>query len=299
MDSLPFSARNRGAQGQIDNDFPSTARSGLDHLLVDLVDKRYVEGWWSLAKELQRIARLPPVEYNQSNTRSIQQARDEAETILGNIAWEKLYDFCERLHSHLARAVGEYWNNSFQEETSKAAVQVYITEELQRLFTEENLVFDFSDGLVIRKGRRHTVDKTTKAQMVLGDPRLASARKHYDKAMSFFRDATSPDYENCVKEAVCAVEAAGKALFPEAKASTLGDLVKWFASTKDVEMPKALIQTFTGLYGYRSGGNGVAHGAAEGGAATVDVAEYVLAVCASQIIYLVDLANGQENEIPF
>lgn len=299
MDNLPFSARNRGAHSQIDNDFPSTARSGLDHLLVDLVDKRYVEGWWSLAKELQRIARLPPAEYSRSSVKSIQQARDDAGVILNNLAWAKLYDFCERLHSHLACAVGDYWNNSFQEEISKAAVQVYITEELQRLFTEENLVFDFSGGLVIRKGRRHTVDKTTKAQTVLGDQGLASARKHYDKAMKFFQDATNPDYENCVKEAVCAVEAAGKSLFLEAKASTLGDLMKWFANTKDVEVPKALIQTFTGLYGYRSGGNGVAHGAAEGGAVTVDIAEYVLAVSASQIIYLVDLANRQENEIPF
>lgn len=299
MDRLPFSARNRRVQAQIDNDFPRTARAGLHHLLVDVVDKRYVEGWCALAKELQRIARLPPVEYSQSNTRSIQQARDDAETILGNIAWEKLYDFCERLHNHLACAVGDYWNNSFQEEISKADVRLYISEELQRLFTEENLVFDFSDGVVIRKGRRHTVDKTTNAQSVLSEKPLTSARKHYSKAMKFFQDAANPDYENCVKEAVCAVEAAGKALFPEAKASTLGDLAKWFANTKEVEVPKALIQTFTGLYGYRNGGNGVAHGASEGGTATVDVAEYVLAVSASQIIYLVDLANGREVNIPF
>jgi len=32
---------------------------------------------------------------------------------------------------------------------------------------------------------------------------------------------------------------------------------------------------------------------------SAEVAEYVLAVCVSQIIYLVDLANGLDGEIPF
>jgi hypothetical protein len=134
---------------------------------------------------------------------------------------------------------------------------------------------------------------------VLGDPRLAGARKHYDKALQFFRNPSKPDYENTVKEAVCAVEAAGKALFPSAKAATLGDLSKWLVTTKDVSVPKALCQTLTGIYAYRSGGDGVGHGGTEGGPATVEVAEYVLAVCASQIIFLVDVCNSQEVDIPF
>lgn len=47
------------------------------------------------------------------------------------------------------------------------------------------------------------------------------------------------------------------------------------------------------------GGDGVAHGGANGGKATLEVAEYILAVSASQIIYLVDLANGLESDVPF
>ena len=69
-------------------------------------------------------------------------------------------------------------------------------------------------------------------------------------------------------------------------------------------MPKALTQTITGIYAnlgiyaYRSGGDGVGHGGSAGGAATAEVAEYVLAVCASQIIYLVDVSNAQDNDLP-
>jgi hypothetical protein len=298
MASTPFSARNRGAHRQIDNAFPPTARNGLVHILLGLVERKYL-GWGAIAREIQRIGRLPPVEYDESRVASLKQAKDDAEMGLDALSWDKAYDFCERLHSHLARDVGHYWNDEFQLQTPKAEVQTLSADELQRLFAEEGLAFELTEGLVRRRGRKHTVDVTTRAQVVLGDPRLGGSRRHYDKALQFFRSPSKPDYKNTVKEAVCAVEAAGKALFPRAKAATLGDLAKWFLSTNDVAVPKALVNTITGIYGYRSGGDGVGHGGASGGSATAEVAEYVLAVCASQIIYLVDLSNSHEKDVPF
>ena len=296
----PFSARNRGAHRQIDNDFPESAQNGLIHILVDLVEKNYVAGWGTIARELQRIARLSPIEYRNGSATSMREARADAEAALAALSWQKTYDFCERLYNYLAQEVGHYvFNNDWEIKTQKSEVKEFIAEELQRLFSEEELAFEFNEGLVRRRGRKHTVDVTTRAQVVLGDPLLAGARKHYEKALQFFRNPAKPDYENAVKEAVCSVEAAGKSLFPTAKASTLGDLAKWFATTKDVNVPKALAQTFTGIYAYRNGGVGVGHGGADGGVATVEVAEYVLAVCASQIIYLVDIANNQDEDIPF
>jgi hypothetical protein len=71
------------------------------------------------------------------------------------------------------------------------------------------------------------------------------------------------------------------------------------STSKDVSVPEALTQTFAAVYGFRSGGDGVGHGGATGGVATRDAAEYVLAVCASQIIYLVGIENCQEIDIPF
>lgn len=295
----PFSARNKGMHRQIDAAFPSSARIGLLHLLLDLIEREFVADWISLARELQRIGRLPPIEYSNSKTASLQQAKRDAEEALIKLSWDKTYDFCERLHNYVAREVGYWYNDEYEIKTPKTEVQAFIASELQRLFFEEELAFEFTEGLVRRRGRKHTVDVTTRAQVVLGDPRLSSARRHYDKAMQFFRNPSKPDYENCVKEAVCAVEAAGKLLFPAAKAATLGDLAKWLATTKDVTVPKALTQTITGIYAYRSGGDGVGHGGAAGGAATPEVAEFVLAVCASQIIYLVDVSNAQENDVPF
>jgi hypothetical protein len=170
---------------------------------------------------------------------------------------------------------------------------------MQRLFREENLAFEFRDGIVQRRGRRHTVDRVSKAEAILADTSLEPARKHFAKALRYFRDRIKPDPENAVKEAVCAVEAAAKELFPNAKATTLDQVIKWLAGSEPGKLPKAIGQTFTGLYGFRGSGDGVAHGGSTGGAATNSIAEYAIALAASQIILLAELAKEEGDEVPF
>ncbi|MDP2283682.1 MAG: hypothetical protein Q8L06_06045, partial [Pseudohongiella sp.] len=229
------------------------------------------------------------------------QAKSDCVEIIRALEWMKVFDFCERLHGHLARRIATY--DPFLEDervhVEKSDIQEYISTELQRLFLEERLGYEFTDGQVRRAGRKHTIDLTTKAQVVLGDPRLATARTHYQKALQFFRSPSHPDYANSVKESVCAVEAAGRELFPNSKAKTLGELAAWFQKTTEVSMPKSLAKIIGDVYGYRNGGDGVAHGGASGGQPTAEVAEFILSVCASQIIYLVDLANSLEEDLPF
>jgi hypothetical protein len=279
----PFSARNRGAHAQIDNDCPRTTRVGLHHILRQLVDRRYVAGWDDVIGELQRIARIGPDDQGPG-----------VDELLFNMAWDKVFDFCERLFSHLAREV-----MGFDEvATSKSEVQEYIASELQRLFLEEHLAFEFSKGLVRRRGRRHTAERVSRAEMVLGDPRLSKALAHFSKALKYFRNVSQLDPENAVKEAVCAVEASARALFPTGGA-TLGDIVKSITGNGVGQLPKPIAQTFHGLYGFRSGGEGVGHGGTAGGAATKELAEYALGVAASQIVLLVDLAAASEPDVPF
>jgi AbiJ-like protein len=285
----PFSTRNRGAHLQVDSDFPKSARSGLLHLLHELIKLRYVEGWIRIAHELERIARVTRGVYREEYLPDIDDARDTSEELLRSLGWDKVLDFCERL------------NNSLAQETrheARSKVQSSIATELNRLFLEESLAFEFHDGRVERRGRLHTSTQVSRAQIVLGDPRLEPASRHFNKAQKYFGHVSQPDPENTVKEAVCAVEATARALFPSPGAKTLGDIVKSITGTEPGKLPKAMAQTFHGLYGFRSGGEGVGHGGTSGGAATQDIAEYALALAASQIILLVDLANGQEDDIP-
>jgi hypothetical protein len=181
---------------------------------------------------------------------------------------------------------------------ARSEVQEYIASELQRLFLEDHLAFEFSNGLVRRRGRRNTAEKVARAELVLGDPRLSAALGHFNKALRYFRNVSQPDHENAVKEAVCAVEATARALFPSA-GSTLGDVLKSITGSEVGQLPKPIAKTFEGLYGFRSGGEGVGHGGTTGGPVTKELAEYSLALAASQIVLLVDLSIALESEVPF
>jgi len=227
--------------------------------------------------------------YYESSAEDYLKARASGEKLLLSLPWDKILDFCERLHHSLAQGVGR---------TGRNEVQAHVESEVGRLFLEEGLAFEFNDGRVERRGRAHTTTQVSKAQVVLGDPRLASARTHFNKALKYFRNVSQPDPENAVKEAVCAVEATARALFPDSAGKTLGDVTKALTGNDAGQLPKSVAQTFHGLYGFRSGGEGVAHGGATGGPATNAIAEYVLAVASSQMILLVDLANSLEDGVP-
>jgi AbiJ N-terminal domain 4 len=291
----PFSGRNRREKVWVEEDFPDSARIGLLHLLNHAVDMDYLSGWPAIAKELGRIARVAPRDYDPRYIESIEKARFDAKVSLNQLGWDRVYDFCERLHSHLAQGTGREQNGEMVTIT-KARSQLVLAEEMQRLFDEESLGYEFRDGLVQRRGKRHTINQINKAEKALADQRLEAARKHFSKSLRHFRNREKPDPENTVKEAVCAVEAAAKELFPDAKVATLGDFVKW-ATGSDL-LPKTIGQTFTGLYAFRNSGEGVSHGATSGGVVTSELAEYVLGTAASQIILLADLARGDE-EPPF
>ena len=249
------------------------------------------------AKELRRISRAAPVDYDERSVPSIKQARFDAETLLNQLDWDRVYDFCERLYSHLTQDLCR-WYNEEEITITKAQAQAFFAEEVQHVFEEESLGYEFRDGFVQRQGKRHTITQTNKAEKVMADQRLDAARRHFSKALGYFHDRKKVDHENTVKEAVCSVEAAAKELFPDAKAKTLGDFIGWATNSERNLLPKTIGQTFSGLYGFRNSGEGVAHGGASGGTVTAEIAEYVLGMAASQIVLLADLARNDE-EPPF
>jgi hypothetical protein len=251
----PFSARNRGDLAPIENDFPDTARIGLVHLVADAVQRDYVPGWIPVARELHRIARAAPKKYDPSVVEDIAAAETDVSRAIMSLPWQRPYDFCERLHNYLARAT---WIDS--DGDSHAEVQI--------VFQEENLPYEFKDGLVQRRGRRNTVTQVSKAEARMADARLVAARAHFAKAQRYFRDREKPDPENAVKEAVCAVEAAARELFPDGKPSDLEDVVKSITGTESGKLPHTTAKTFIGLYTFRGSGEGAAHGGAAGGVAT-------------------------------
>lgn len=301
LPTRPFSRRSADPKAGIDNEFPESARIGLLHLLHELVAEEFVIGWPAVAQELRRIDRREPGEYDSRNNNDVQAARDDVRMILNEIVWGKAFDFCEFLYSKLAAETRVWREGEDALITDKTldVVRVEIAKRIQQLFLEENFIYDFVDGEVVRRGSPHTLSRIDRASVALGDARLEEARAHFRKALAFFRDRVDVDYENAVKEAVCAVEAAAKRLFPGARGATLGDVIKKLTGEKQHQIPHALAGVFTSLYAYRNGAAGVSHGASSGGAVSATTADFTIAVAASQIIFLVEMEQAQRAPTPF
>ncbi len=113
--------------------------------------------------------------------------------------WDRVYDFCERLHSNLTEDKSR-WSNDEEITITKGQAQSFFAEEVQRLFEEEGLGYEFRDGLVQRRGKRHTITQTNKAEKVFADQKLGAARIHFSKALRYFHDRKKTDHENTVKK---------------------------------------------------------------------------------------------------
>lgn len=291
----PFSRRLAEQQPRVRDSFPSTGRVALVHAILIFVEKRYVRSIEDVYREVCRIDRK---QVSALVGVSEKQLPSTIETILDEMDWPYVFNFCERLYSALAVPTEDegYSPQYGPPGLSLDEVRLEIQKEIQYIFEEENLDYDFVEGKVVRASTTHTANLIGKAGVALADPNLFEARNHFRKAQNFFKNKDDPDYRNAAKEAVCAVEAAAKKLFP-GDASTMDDVIKRL--TRDKILDPTIAKSFTGIYAFRNSGKGVSHGEGSGGEATRAIAEFVLDSAASQILFLVALQAEQDADVPF
>lgn len=220
---------------------------------------------------------------------------EQVRCLLDKLEWWQIYTFCERVYSH---CIGDDDDISSEGMERASGDKRYFAGEVNNLLSEENLAYEFADGQFLRRGRAHTQVSLLRAGSVLGQSRLAEVRTHYNKARSFFQ-VPEPDVENCVKEALCALEACLNILRPKVDWKDFVRGVERIQGNTDGKIPPPLAQAIVKLYGYRGSGQGVAHAALGGNRVTALEAEAVLSLVASFITYLVDLYPEEKEEIPF
>ncbi len=122
---------------------------------------------------------------------------------------------------------------------------------------------------------------------------IEGCRKQIQKAVECFSDREHPDYKNCIKESISAVESVCQVIVGDDKA-TLGDALKKLEES-GVQIHPALKQGFSKLYGYTSDQGGIRH--AEGmfeSAVTFEEAKFMLVSCSAFINYLI-AENGKRG----
>lgn len=155
-------------------------------------------------------------------------------------------------------------------------------EALNNLFEQEYVGYRFvGDSIVpiVDDCELQTINKSLSCQ-------FDGCKSHISKAVSFLSDRTKPDYKNCIKESISAVESICGVIVKDSNAvlsSALKQLEK-----DGVVIHSALKQGFEKLYGYTSDQGGIRH--AEGmfeSNVTFEEAKYMLVSCCAFVNYLI------------
>lgn len=317
MNKVPISQRLGLENAKpIYDDFPESARVALGYLLADLVDRGYTisranqgERKRKMVTELYRTCREgSPIPDEVSN--ELFDLGYHATSILQKAEWEKVYILCEWVYEHLLTEAG-YVKKTDQFDTAKhlghdaiwkqtvslEEVRNYSTKELNEILDEENIGYQFTGGQFHRRGRAQTQKNFQRVGSILGDSKLRKVRTHYNKARKFFDERPEPDVENCVKEALCALEVCLTILTQNPADFT--KVIKQYQGNGPKQIPSPIAQGMIKLHDYRGSGEGVAHAALGGNKVTDVEAEFVLSAVATYITYLVELLSEPDDEIPF
>lgn len=275
----------------INNDFPNNARIALSYLLDDLFEKGFLVRKEEVIRELNRIGRITKGDLEQTGNISF---LNQVSVRINQFDWTQVYFFCERLYDKLLEPVVF----DYEEITSLEDERDYFSKELNIILEEENLAFHFINGRFHRKGRAQTQKAIARTGTVLSDPRLSKVKYHFNKAREFFDKRPDPDNENCVKEALCSLEACVEILTTKSASKDFSKAVRQLQGNKPKQIPSPIAEGMIKLHGYRGSGEGVSHAALEGTRVSPFESELILSLVASYITYLVDLFTP-EDDIPF
>lgn len=294
--AVPFARRFGVTRGRIvDDDFPLDARMALRHVLGDLVGAERVESWTPVLREVERLARVSPSSFEYEHQRE-----DRAWELMKELPWERVFELVERIHAKFLRPTYVWINaNEQAEDLSLDTVRAEFAAEVNQVLLEENFAFEFRDGRFYRPGGLQLQRASSSAHKVLARPELKEAREHFLKAVRFYDGAVGADYPNAAKEAVSALEAAIKGLFPDKKENDCRRILRQLTGPGEEEVPPTLANVAEQVYAFRGAATAVAHGGAQGGTVTPEVAELVMSLVASYITYLASLSDRLNEELPF
>ncbi len=252
-------------EGLIGEDVPHSARIGLFYTLEPFLERVDLHKFYSNICMALRIPRETRNYYLQERTGLIVMA---VENLIMECNWWQLYDICELMYREL----------------TYLPYKKQLCEQVNQLFIDEQLGFEMREEKIEKVGSGFIDAKVKEARYLLKEPEFKSADELFEKSIKALNVRPKPDVENCIKDAVATVESVGKIIRND-KNVRIDNIIK-DAIQKGV-IPRLLGDPIIKLYAYRGNEPAVAHGGIEPSKVTVDEAEFVLAMSAAIIIYLV------------
>lgn len=298
MDS--FSKRIKPDQDEIIfEDAPHKLRIGLINLIADYIKKRYFYGYeqlYELITDCFMIEKESGINYEQNVKYLIKNKLD----------WNEIYDLIEFLYTKLIYREYDNFLGYYEEVPEK-------TKELRYDYTVKinDLLSKCNIGWRLKKGRLERFTSDLLDKEVIQKTRIFLKQKifegpniQFNKALELLSNRPNPDVNNCIKEAVGALEGTVRILLRDEKI-TLGKAIDKLVAERKIKKP--LDKVFHALYGIASNSPGIRHGATRKSDLSISEATFLVFVSASCINFLCELfgykpiqvSDETEEDIPF
>jgi hypothetical protein len=266
------------AQEPILEDAPKKLRIGLWNIIQDYVRQNNLSDYESLYLKLTSFFRLE----REENINFFQKIEY---FILNKLSWNDIFDLVEFLFTQVVYCdydeEEERWR-TFPEHVGE--IRYSYTVEINNLLSKENIGWRLKKGKLEREGSEFLEKETVRVvREILKHPNFVGPNNQFNKAIEFFSKRPKPDLENCVKEAVGALEGVVRILLDD-KNITLGEAVKKLLKVGKIRKPFNKI--FDTLFGFASNEPGSRHGAFKLSEIDIGEAEFVLYNSASCMLFL-------------
>ena len=199
--------------------------------------------------------------------------------VISNAPYNEVLDILWYVCSWISRYTAKDFSN-----------QIY--NALNALFEQEYVGYRFISGEIVPITDKSEVKEIEQA---CHTP-FEGARIQLQKALCFLSDREHPDYKNCVKESISAVESVCKVLANDPKAE-LGKALKSLIANGLI-IHGSLKSAILALYGYASDEGGIRHAERETeSTVTFEEAKFMMVTCSAIVNYLVAEygKHGTEN----
>ena len=203
--------------------------------------------------------------------------------------WYDFYDVCELCHQFFSNIEDKSYVHLFRSGRYPTGLAVKFTEELNRLFDDDNVGYRLNHGLIERSLPTHIALVIEEVRNLLHGPKFKGPDEQFGKAIAFLNQRPQPDTENCVKEATGALEGVARIL----SGDTTAGLGKMLNDHFKPKLAPALYKLFEGMWGYASNAPGARHAKVGDANIAVEEAEFTLHTCAAMILYISKLNEGK------
>ena len=190
--------------------------------------------------------------------------------VIEECEWWCFYDICELVALVATQQFGPKLAQKLQSEVNS-------------LFSSEGLQWQLVDGLVVKRLAEPIAAAIDKARSLLTDARFGGPDEQFGKALAHLSDRPKPDVENCIKDALGAVE--GVAVVLSGAKTTLSKLLNGEPYRSGIH--PVLSQALQKAYAYRGDAPGVGHALIGDKRVEEEEAEWILTVSAATIVFLV------------